>query len=130
MEYVRTKYFSDLQNWIATNKTKGYSYRKISNSFKLEKNPKDYLSHVAIQTCLKRSSLSLSWGKGETDGRYPIFSPVDVENLKEYIKEHYISEDFLDIENTVEQSEKFKTLRFINSRQFLIKCNCFEIGIN
>lgn len=51
----------------------------------------------------------MRWEKEETDGRYPILSPVDVEYLKEYIKEQCINEDFIDVESTIEQAGKLRT---------------------
>lgn len=60
MEHLEKEFFSKLQIGIIEQKLNGKSYKKIRDLYKTEKNAIDSLSWEAIQTCLKRSLLSLN----------------------------------------------------------------------
>ena len=98
---VPIRFTISLLIWIVEKKIEGQSYEKISTLYKEEKTNIDSLSCEAIQTCLKRSSLSLEWIKGSTCGNIPLLSEVDVLTLKQNI-----------INNAFEGCKFFKSSEF------------------
>ena len=127
MEFIDTKYFSELQKKIILQKTNGIAYYDISLSYKVTNKNESNLSHDAIKTCIKRSSLSLRWDKGEISGKLPTISPVDVDSLKDYIVDNALQGEYIDVEDTVDEAERLRTERIANARRFLIQIKCFKI---
>ena len=127
MEFIDTKYFSELQKKIILQKTNGIAYCDISLSYKVTNKNESNLSHDAIKTCIKRSSLSLRWDKGEISGKLPTISPVDVDLLKDYIIDNALHGEYIDVEDTVDEAERLRTDRIANARKFLIQIKCFKI---
>lgn len=91
----------------------------ISILYKEEKDLFDSLSHDALNTCFKRSSLSLRWEKGTTVGRLPILSDVDIDNLKLNVIENAIDGEYLDVEYAVEVAEMLRNERIEKAINFL-----------
>ena len=127
MHYIDQKYFTDLQKWVVQKKLNGSSYDSISQLYKIEKNQDESLSHDAIKTCLKRSSLSIEWDKGTACGRLPIISNVDIDSLKEYIKENYSECQYFDAEDVLEQIILLRQKRFKLANNFLFDIKCYSI---
>ena len=127
MQYLDTKYFSSLQNWIVNKKVSGCSYENICLLYNEEFQADDNLNKDAIKTCLKRSSLSMKWLKGETFGKIPVLSDVDIDTLKAYILDSTTGNDYIDVDQIVEMSAELRNNRFSNAQKFLIECNCYSI---
>lgn len=127
MEYLNTSLFTDVQLWIVEEKLKGSSYAKIKEEYNKNPNFAGTLSSEALKTCLKRSSLSLTWSKGSICGNIPLLSEVDVYSLKEYALETAIDGSYIDVEDVIEKANFLRTTRFSNARCFLVKINCFNI---
>ena len=120
-------FFSKLQIWIVEKKIEGQSYEKISTLYKEEKTNIDSLSCEAIQTCLKRSSLSLEWIKGSTCGNIPLLSEVDVLTLKQNIIDNAFEGCYLNVEDTIEKAIFLRAQRFKLAQKFLIKIKYYGI---
>lgn len=127
MEFLDPQYFSDLQSWIVSRKLDGYSYEKISVSYALSDLVTDSLSHEAIKTCLKRSSLALEWYKSTTCGKLPVLSQVDIDHLKKHIIDNSADNEYIDVDDTLEVAENLRLKRIQLAESFLTKINCYSI---
>lgn len=127
MQFLDPRYFSDLQFWIVLRKLDGYSYDKISKTYASGDFVTDSLSHEAIKTCLKRSSLSLQWYKSSTCGKLPVLSQVDIDQLKKHILENSFDGEYIDVDDTLDAAENLRLRRLESAENFLIKVNCYSI---
>ena len=127
MEYLDQTFFSETQTWIVKKKLKGYSYSAIKGKYKEKDDFIGTISDEAIKTCLKRSSLSLTWEKGQIAGNIPLLSEVDVFKLKDYVLETSIDGTYLDVNDTIEKANYLRKERFSNAHSFLIKIRCYNI---
>lgn len=87
------------------------------------------MSKDALKICLKRSSLSLRWEKGQIVGRIPALSEVDADLLKEYIAEEAIDGTYIDVEETIEEAEYLRKRRIRNASSFLHHIGCYRISL-
>ena len=121
MEYIDTSLFSEKQLWIVTHKLDGHSYSKIKELYLQNEHFIGTISDEAIKTCLKRSSLSLTWEKGCTSGSIPLLSEVDVFRLKEYVIENAVDGSYIVVDNTIEKANFLRKERFAKAHSFFIK---------
>ena len=106
--------------WIIEKKLSRKSYEVIIENYKQKlSHNQDNLSRDAIRTCLKRSSLSLNWTKGQTVGNIPVLSDPDIETLNEYIFDNSIEGQYIDVEDTIDKAEELRNARYANARLFL-----------
>ena len=133
MQYLDTKYFNSLQNWIMNKKVSGCSYEKIFLLYNEEFQAVDNLNKDAIKTFEiyplmgLRSSLSKKWLKVETFGKIPVLSDVDIDTLKAYILDSTTGNDYIDVDQIVEMSTELRTNLFSNVQKFLIECIFYSI---
>ncbi|KAK8882637.1 hypothetical protein M9Y10_045279 [Tritrichomonas musculus] len=69
----------------------------------------------------------MKWLKGETFGKIPVLSDVDIDTLKAYILDSTTGNDYIDVDQIVEMSAELRNNRFSNAQKFLIECNCYLI---
>lgn len=132
MEFLDQSDFSDDLKWIIHQRVnEKLTYRQIQAAWEIAHQAEEndqIISPYAIKTCIKRSSLALSWYKGHTYGNEIYLSKPDMEELKNYIHEQCMNDDPTDATDLLAEAMILKKRRQQNAVKFLRSINCENIA--
>ncbi|KAK8893907.1 hypothetical protein M9Y10_022336 [Tritrichomonas musculus] len=131
MEFLDQSDFSDDLKWIIHQRVnEKLTYRQIQAAWEIAHQAEEndqIISPYAIKTCIKRSSLALSWYKGHTYGNEIYLSKPDMKELKNYIHEQCMNDDPTDATDLLAEAMILKKRRQQNAVKFLRSINCENI---